>query len=360
MRLVKPVQKVTLLNDQVLILDDTSNPKTGKKIELLSTQYDHSTHSYYQGFTQLHLGWSDGHDYFPVDFCVKVGKNIISDWNKPVDQRTCGGQRRKESTKSKLDQSLDMLGRAYTQGVTAGYVLYDTWFAKPIFVLSVLKTGYHSVFNLPKNEKMWRFVYEGEQWTLKELYRMLKRTKQFKKTPVGDTEQMTASVVVAHENGFLKLKLVFCKNSHNKKWIVFGSTDILQSVLNILETYAKRWKIETFFKSCKQLLRFGQEQSIDFDAQISMTTIRLIAYAVATTINRNSLDERTLGDLFENINNEFSVLNLDMDTLTTMFELLITELNLNHQCVLKFKKVLISLCNDFFRNSRYYEELKVA
>ena len=358
-RLLRPLQKITKLKNQVLILDDTSNPKTGKKIEFLSVQYDHSTHSYYRGFTQLHLGWSDGHLYLPIDFCIKVGNNIVSSWKKAVDYRTCGGNRRKEAGKSKLEQSLSMLKRAYANGVSAGYVLFDTWFAKPAFILSVLKTGYQSVFNLPKNEKMWRFIYQNETWTMKDLYRLLKKTKQFKKTCIGEVQQEVASVIVEHENG-LKMKLVFCKTTHNKKWLVFGSTDIQLSASTILETYSKRWKIETFFKSCKQLLRFGQEQSVDFDVQVSMTTIRLIAYAVATIINRNSLDERTLGALFEDIHNEFSSLNLDMNTLMAMFDLVVVQMNLNETGVLKFKKVLHTLCDDFMYSGIYYEEKKVA
>ncbi len=131
---VKPLQALSDLSEQVLILDDTTNAKTGKKIELLSMQYDHVEHRYYKGFTQVHLGWSDGASYLPVDFSIKVGNKVVSTYQKPVDKRTSGYKRRLESRQTKLDQAISMLKRAEQEGIAAGYVVYDTWFAKPCFV----------------------------------------------------------------------------------------------------------------------------------------------------------------------------------------------------------------------------------
>jgi len=69
---VDVIEKLSDRDERVLVLDDTPNKKRGKHIELLSWHYDHSTHSYYRGYAQLHLGWSDGHSYMPIDFCIKV------------------------------------------------------------------------------------------------------------------------------------------------------------------------------------------------------------------------------------------------------------------------------------------------
>lgn len=346
LRIARPLQQLSDLKEHVLILDDTSNPKTGKKIEGISWQYDHADHKHYKGFTQLHLGWSDGSTYLPIDFCIKVGKKIISTWNKMIDNRTSGAKRRAESTETKLDQSLKMLRTAFQKGISAGYVVYDTWFAKPAFLLSVFNIGYHSVCNIPKGAKFWQVNHNGKVFLLEGLYRLLKNKKSFTVLTVNGIKQRVASIIVTHKNG-LELKLVFCKVSSQKNWIVFASTDIEQSDYETLKTYSKRWSIECFFKSCKQLLQFGKEQSIDFDVQISMTTLRLMAYSLISVIQREQQDQRTFGDLFEFIENEFSNLNLDREIIDQIFAIIMEIVVVSSDVLDQFKQVFTFVMNNF-------------
>ena len=358
-RISRPIQKLSNLKDQVLIIDDTSNPKTGKKTELLSWQYDHVEHKSYKGFTQVHLGWSDGGTYLPIDFCIKVGKKVISTWSKEVDKRTSGAKRRAESTETKLEQALNMLEAALKKGVSAGYVVYDTWFAKPSFLLSVFNLGYHSVCNIPKGGKFWKVDYKGKKFLLKGLYRLLKNQKAFKQMSINGIKQRVASIVVTHNNG-LTLKLVFCKVSSKKEWIVFASTDISQTDYEVLETYSKRWGIECFFKSCKQLLQFGKEQSIDFDMQVAMTTIRLMAYSLVSVIQREQQDERTLGKLFELIHNEFSHLNLDREIINQIFTAILEIVNVSDDALIEFKKAFCFIQEKFTSTGIVFGKNKAA
>jgi hypothetical protein len=346
LRISKPLRQLANLKEQVLIIDDTPNPKTGKKIELLSLQYDHVEHKYFNGFTQVHLGWSDGSNYLPIDFCIKVGKTLRSKWNKVVDKRISGSLRRKESFETKLDQALNMLSKAYQTGITAGYVVFDTWFAKPAFLLSVFKIGYNSVCNIPKGDKFWQVIYHGKKHLLSDLYRLLKSREAFRNIVINGEKQKVASIVVKHGNG-LTLKLVFCKVTSKKDWIVFASTDIDQTEYEILKTYAKRWGIECFFKSCKQLFQFGKEQSVDFDVQIAMTTIRLMAYSLVAAINREQKDERTLGQLFELIQNKFSNLNLDREIMEEIFAIILNMVNISEFALDELKKAFKIICENF-------------
>ncbi len=54
----------------------------------------------------------------------------------------------------------------------------------------------------------------------------------------------------------------------------------------VLEIYQIRWSIEVFFKESKQLLGLGKTQSVDFDVQISETTIKMIQYIFLSLKNR--------------------------------------------------------------------------
>lgn len=359
LRLSRSIRNLSNLNDQVLILDDTDNPKTGKKLELLSWQYDHVEHKNYKGYTQLHLGWSDGSTYLPVDFCIKVGKKLISPWTKSVDKRSSGSKRRQEATSSKLDQALTMLRRAIQSGVSVGHVLFDTWFAKPSFLLSVFQIGYHAVCNIPKGDRIWQVEYQGKVFMLEGLYRLLKQRNAFVTMVLNGERQATAGIVVKHKNG-LQVKLVFCKPAGNGGWIVFASTDIEQTDYEILSTYAKRWGIECFFKSLKQYMQFGKEQSIDLDVQIAMTTIRVIAYSLTATIQREQADSRTLGDLFRAIENEFSALNLDREILAQIFALILEAIVLPDQALKELKRAFDCVQENFASSGIFQQKRKVS
>ena len=57
----------------VLIVDDSLFERTrSKKVELLSTVYDHVSHKYLKGFQLLTLGWSDGYSFIPCNFSLMV------------------------------------------------------------------------------------------------------------------------------------------------------------------------------------------------------------------------------------------------------------------------------------------------
>ncbi len=343
-KVVAQLLKVTPIEDAVLVLDDTPIIKRGKRIELLSTQYNHTTHSYFKGFTQVHLGWSDGSSFIPLDFCVKVGKKIFNDSKQGLDQRTHGARRRSESHLNKLEQSLKMLRDAERNGIDAAYVVFDTWFSKPVFIKNVLDIGYHSVFQLSKSQRTWKVDFQGEKWSLKELYRKVRTEKTFKRVQIGNLSQSIASIIVSHPQGF-DLKLVFCRLG-GKNWAVFGSTDIDQSDLAVLKTYVKRWSIEPYFKESKQLFRLGKEQSVNFDMQISMTTIRMIAYIFTAYMKRLSEDSRTIGDLFSIVTNDFSKLNLDHDILERIFDLIVATVNLSKSTQQQLKSIFEVICHN--------------
>jgi hypothetical protein len=288
----------------------------------MSRLFDHTEHQYYTGHEQLHLGWSDGNGYIPVDFCIKSGKDLINGMDPEKDGRTQGGIRRRECSLIKPEQCLQMLKRCIEQGLDVSAVVFDTWFSKPKFLIAVTQIGYDVVCHLPTGDRIWRVNYNGHSYTLKNMYRKLTNERDFVRIQIGNIDQKIASVVVTHQNG-LRLKLVFCKLK-NKVWNVYAATDIELDDRTILETYAKRWKIESFFKFSRQHLRLGKEQSPDLDVQIAMTTIRMIIFAVLNWIHRQNNDDRTLGILFSDLENEFSNPNMDPIILERIFQMALT------------------------------------
>ena len=148
-----------------LILDDTSYWRNrSKKVELLSRCYDHSEDKYYKGFTMLNLGWSDGQTYMPVDFRLLASgndENLLEGSHVKEDKRTIATKRRIQARSEKPALALQMLKDAKGTPAQAKYVLFDSWFASPSFILSVKALGYDVVARL-KNHENYRYLYNGQ------------------------------------------------------------------------------------------------------------------------------------------------------------------------------------------------------
>jgi len=108
-----------------MILDDTIQPKKGKKIEGISHVYDHVTHRYVLGFKDLLLAFWDGINTIPLDFSFQSerGKNkkrpfgltqkeLKSRYSKERGKDSNGFHRLCESSKDKITNGLDMIKRA--------------------------------------------------------------------------------------------------------------------------------------------------------------------------------------------------------------------------------------------------------
>jgi hypothetical protein len=94
------------------------------------------------------------------------------------------------------------------------------------------------------------------------------------------------------------------------------------------EIYATRWKIEVFFKECKQYLNSGKCESRDFDAQIAATTITMLQYNLFSAVKRFESYE-SFGALFRQAKAESF------------------ELNVKERICLIIKEIIISL-SDYF------------
>ncbi len=87
------------------------------------------------------------------------------------------------------------------------------------------------------------------------------------------------------------------------------STNTSLNFNKTIEIYQIRWTIEVFFKESKQLLKLGNCQSNDFDAQIADTTITMIQYLFLALQNRIERYQ-SIGQLFRATKNDIIDLRL--------------------------------------------------
>jgi hypothetical protein len=281
-----------------MVLDDTMNERPfSKKLELVSRVFDHTDRKYKRGFRSLFLGWTDGATFLPLAFRHMSStdkKNRYRESDSRTDNRTCGGRAKKEAVMKSPDVALRMLRDAKKYGVPAKYVLFDSWFTHPTFVMDVHSIGFHSIGRLKSSKT--RYWLDGQPHTLKEIYACSKKR-------CGRSKYLL-SVVVTIQNSSgerMESRIVYVRDrAKRKNWIAFLCTDTGLSEEQIIELYGKRWSIEVFFKTCKSYLRFtGEFQQISYEAITAHTSIVAIRYMVFAVEQRQNVDlRRTPGDLF--------------------------------------------------------------
>ena len=302
------IQKLSILTDtkrpKALIIDDSMFDRNrSKKVELLARCMDHSslTKRFYKGFRMLTLGWSDGFSFIPLDFTLLSSKNSqINGISEDIDKRSCGYKRRLEALESAPSIIPEMIERALKAGVSADYVLMDTWFTQQPLIKSIVGIGL-DVIGMVKDTKQ-RYLVNGRRLSLKELYSFA--------TPVQGKKGILRSIYTTMANG-VNVKVVFVQNRNKKsEWLAILSTEYTLSEQEIVRIYGMRWDIEVFFKTTKSLLRLQKEfQGMSYDLLISHTTIVFSRYIVLSWQNRCNTDQRTLGGLFYELCDEVNELD---------------------------------------------------
>ena len=118
----------------VFIVDDSLFDRSrSKKTELLARVFDHCSMKYRAGFRMLTLGWSDGNSFVPVNHCLLSAaedKNLLCEGNA-CDGRSLAGRRRLQARRKATDVMVELIHSARCAGITARYVLFDSWFSAP-------------------------------------------------------------------------------------------------------------------------------------------------------------------------------------------------------------------------------------
>jgi hypothetical protein len=273
------------------IVDDSMFERNrSKAVELLARFKDHATGCYYKGYRMLTLGWSDGHTFIPVEFSLLGSlKSQINGITEGVDKRTSGYKRRIEALRPAPHLIPEMMDRAMDAGVTASYVLMDSWFTHAPLVKEVVGRGLHAVGMVKADNK--RYQIGMESLSLQELY--------YAATPIKRRNKGVLRSIRAELAG-IPITMVFVRHrSKKKEWLAILCTDLSLTEEEIIQTYGIRWDIEVFFKCTKSLLRLQKEfQGRSYDLLISHTTIVFSRYIVLAWQHRQSTDDRSLGGLF--------------------------------------------------------------
>lgn len=288
----------------VLIIDDSMYERNrSKKVELLAKVFDHAKHAYKFGFRMLTLGWSDGTTFLPVNsglLSTENKKNRVNEADS-IDKRTVGYKRRQLAMQKGTTVMLELLKQAKKAAIPAKYVLFDSWFSSPSFIHAVKEIGYDVIAMVKKTPKMF-FRYKGEALSLTSIYNKNKKRR-------GRSKYLLSVIVdVVKDGKSIPAKVVYVRNRNKRKeylCIISTNTDLDEN--EIIRIYGKRWDIEVFFKVCKSYLHLSKEcRSMSYDAMTAHTAVVFSRYMMLSIENRESQDERSLGELFLYFSDEIS------------------------------------------------------
>ena len=290
------IQKCDKLTEElrvkVLIVDDSLFERArSKKVELLSKVFDHTTMKFVKGYQLLILGWSDGATFIPVNFSLTgYAKHLIEGMSTEVDKRTSGYKRRQECLMTKPKVTASLIKQAIHAGISADYVLMDTWFTEEPLIQDILGLGL-DVIGMVKRTSKRQYKFKGKTYTLHQLISYCNQNK--------NTNAILGSLIVKMKED-TSVKIVFVQHRSNKnKWLAILSTDTSLSDEEIIRIYGYRWEIEVFFKCNKSHLNLNKEfQCRTYDAMIAHTTIVFSRYIFLAWEHRKNNDTKTLGHLF--------------------------------------------------------------
>ena len=292
----------------VFIIDDSLFDRSRSvKTELLAKVFDHCSMKYKRGFRMLTLGWSDGNSFIPVNHCLLSAaddKNLLFDAEN-FDGRSLAGKRRRQSRRKATGVMIDLIKAAQQSGLTAKYVLFDSWFSSPKTITALKQGQGLDVIAMVKKSSKVKYGYQGKMLNIKEIYSKNRKRR-------GRSKYLLSVEVTVGEKA-IPAKIVCVRNKSKKKdWLAIISTDTGLSEEEIIRIYGKRWDIEVFFKSCKSYLHPAKEcRSLSYDALTAHVAIVFTRYMMLSVAQRRNEDDKTICELFFCLMDELDDITFD-------------------------------------------------
>ena len=309
------------------VLDDSIKKRRGKKMEGVSSHFDHVSKTSVMGHQVLTLGVSCDEWFMPVDSQISISKVMVQGLAKKFkDGRSTVARRYDEAIgQTKVQIPKGMIRRAIRHGIKAAYLAADAWFGNKEMMRAAKELNMVAVLRMKRGKLRYR-VPHGKGYRLldaKALYRQAVR-KQWE--PVADLPwkavKMVVEVDLSTEKGkdaepdYHEVKLLFVRGINDKEdrtasrkdWALFLSTDSDMSAAKMLQVYALRWSVEVYFKEAKQHLGFLQEQTRTFSSYTASIHLCAIRYLML-------LDEKlmsngfSIGQIRAQIQDQFDSLN---------------------------------------------------
>jgi SRSO17 transposase len=244
-----------------LIIDDTIAQKSGKKIPGCSWYKDHAQNManvFGHQWVLSALLYKD----FLLPLCARLYHS--------KGTKGCGRFQTKITMAKRIIQGLQLPLPCKL------YVLADSWYWAKTLADVCRKCGYHMISQLKSNAV---FILNGKRTKVKTLASLGSAFREVPLTLYGKNKTLKIARFVGIIQGLGKVAVVVVKEKR-KKTSYLVSTNLHLCALDIINYYAKRWKIEQMIKDLKQRLGFGDYQVRNLQAIQRHVALSLLSYTL--------------------------------------------------------------------------------
>lgn len=282
------VQHDIAYNDSAFVVDDTIKQRSGKKVDGVSSHFDHTEGRCVMGQQVIELGLSSPKGFIPLNRQIFIGEKNVHPLKSEFTDKRCAAAKDYETAlnKTKHEMLADMLKRVLNSGIKAKFLLGDSWFGCKKNIDLALVMELTGIFRMKRGNM--KYSYQGKEYTLTGLYchfiekrlRNKKSSKDRKWKTISLTVQLNLSGDKKNPK-WVELKLVFSSplNPRKHEWAAFSCTDVEMRDEEVLKAYALRWGVEVYFKEAKQNMGFLKEQTGNYVchcASVNLTAIRYL------------------------------------------------------------------------------------
>jgi len=325
---------------RAFVLDDSIKTRRGKKMEGVSSHFDHVTGRHVMGQQVLTLGLATEEAFLPLDSQIYVSgvksRALIAEYK---DHRSVVAKRYGEATtQNKLQMAANMMKRAKRCGIEADYVIADAWFGTKSMMRSALRLEMCAILRMKKSKMKYRAVIKGRKKVLlnaQELYacvvkREWKKVRGLPWKAVALEVELDLAEDDEKAPRWQAVRLLFVRglkdpgeaDAGKKDWALFLTTDVNLGMSKMLEIYALRWGIEVYFKEAKQHLGFLKEQTATFASHTASIHLCAIRYLMLMH-NKLADNESRIGGIRSTIQEQLNALSF-AERLWTIFRSIIS------------------------------------
>lgn len=269
--------------DTAFVVDDTLKHRRGKKVEGVSSHFDHTECRHVLGQQVLQLGFACTTGFIPVFQQIYIGsKKVQGLVHTFKDNRSAVAKDFKVAMeKNKNEMLRDLLKKAIRQGITAVHLIADSWFGNKGNISAAIDLGLTGIFMMKRGTLSYR--YQGRSYTAKMLYLLIKRKMKASSGQRFLTYLIDVEINLSEDKmkqNWVPIKLLFSKprQKNDDAWVLLLCTDTTYSSERILEIYALRWSIEVYFKEVKQGMGWMKEQSGRYTVHYASIHLAAIRY----------------------------------------------------------------------------------
>ncbi len=270
--------KYLFKNMQVyLIIDDTLVERNGKTIEESQKHFDHNTNSFI-----------NGHQFFTALLYT------------PFLQLPIFPELYSKNTDSKIEMAQSLIDNLESASIKIHTVLFDSWYSEQELIKKCIKTDARVICAI-KTNRIVMLENENKWRTLSFISERVHSQKLTKITIKNNIYETWSGIVNLNHLPSIKLLI---SEERDKDGEFIGkahliSTNINDSVEEIICTYKLRWKIETYHRDIKQNLGFATVFFAKREGIVRHAIFASMTYAILSLFMYRKGISMTIGECCE-------------------------------------------------------------